>query len=72
MSGIDEHNQTNDQEATARILLAHLGAAMITTGQAAHEIEPANALGQLSTLRARPLLYSLRVVRLAWVMMSLS
>ncbi len=54
VSDIDD-NQTIDQEATARILLAHLGAAMITTGRAAHEIEPAIALGQLSALRARPL-----------------
>ncbi len=135
MTGIDEPNTKDDLEATARILLAHLGAAMIATGQAAHEIEselievadrlgypqlqvavtptglilslrsgdPAtyesvtasvrldqagevrrirhqlvshelegtDALEQLSTLRARPLRYSLWVVRLAWVMMSL-
>lgn len=122
-------------EATARVLLAHLGAAMIATGQAAHEIEaelvevadqlgyphiqvsvtptglilslrsgdpatyesvsapvrldqvsevrrirhqltlgdlePADALEQLSTLRARPARYSLGVVRVAWVMMCL-
>ena len=72
MTGIDEHNQTTDQEATARILLAHLVAAMITTGRAEHEIEPAISLVQLSALRARPLRYSLRVVQSAWVMMSLS
>ena len=135
MTGIEEPNKTDDPEATVRILLAHLGAAMIATGQAAHEIEselievanrlgypqiqvavsptglilslrsgnpaayesvtasvrldqtgevrrirhqlvshelePADALGQLSTLRARPLRYSLWIVRLAWVMMSL-
>ena len=39
MTGIDEPNKTDNQEATARILLPHLGAAMIATGQAAHEIE---------------------------------
>ena len=135
MTGINEPNQKDNQEATARVLLAHLGAAMIATGQAAHEIEselievadrlgypqlqiavsptglilslrsgdpatyesvsgsvrldqagevrrirhqlasqelePADALGQLSTLRARPARYSVWVVRLAWVMMSL-
>ena len=125
----------DDREATVRILLAHLGAAMIATGQAAHEIEkelvavaaqlgyphiqvavsptglilslrsgdpaayesvsapvrldqasevqrirhqlmsnqlePANALYQLSKLRDRPLRYPLWAVRLAWIMISL-
>ena len=39
MTGINESDKTGDQETTARILLPHLGAAMIATGQAAHEIE---------------------------------
>ena len=128
-------SRLDDRNATVRILLAHLGAAMIATGQAAHEIEvelgevadrlgypqiqvavsptglilslrsgepatyesvsasvrldqagevrrirhqlvsqeldPIDALAQLSTLRARPLRYSLWLVRLAWVMISL-
>lgn len=39
VNGNDEPDRKNDREATARILLAHLGAAMIATGQAVHEIE---------------------------------
>jgi uncharacterized membrane protein YjjP (DUF1212 family) len=36
---MDELGEKDDREAATRILLAHLGAAMIATGQPAHEIE---------------------------------
>ncbi|ASJ70991.1 threonine/serine ThrE exporter family protein [Granulosicoccus antarcticus] len=132
---MDELKNIEHQDATVRILLAHLGAAMIATGQAAHEIEaelvevadrlgypqlqvavsptglilslcsgdpatyesvvapvrldqasevhrirqqlirrkmtPDDALALLSTLRARPVRYSVWLARLAWVMISL-
>ncbi len=39
MTSTEKPYKTDDPAATARILLAHLGASMIATGQAAHEIE---------------------------------
>lgn len=135
MNAIDTSNEAAVPEATARILLAQMGAAMIAIGQAAQEVEaelielaghlgypdiqvaaaptglimslrsgdpavyeavggpvrldqasevqrihtqlvrrqlqPAHALEQLSTLRARPARYSLWMIRLAWVMICL-
>lgn len=132
---MDEPVEGDDREASARILLTHLGAAMIATGQPVHEIEeelaevgvqlgysriqvgvaptglllslrsgdpatyesvaaplrldqasevrrirhqlifdeldPAKALGQLSTLRARPERYPRWVIFLGWVTVSL-